>query len=75
MGRNRSTPIRSIRFVVALAAWMGAASLAQGLFGVDVGHAGPVLEQQLKRKGTPPQPQPQRSHEEDSYEPWELVRV
>jgi hypothetical protein len=66
---------RSLRFAAALTAWMGAASLAQGLFGVDVGHAGPFLEQQLQRKGAPPKPQPQRSHEDDSYEPWELVRV
>jgi hypothetical protein len=62
-------------YVVALAGWMAAASLAQGLFGFDVGHAGPVLEQQLQRKGAPPQPQRSREPQEESYEPWELVRV
>ena len=75
MGRKR--PGSSARIAATLAMWTAAASLSQGLFGADFGRAGRALEQQLERKTSPPSldPQPQRSHESESYEPWELVKV
>ena len=55
--------------------WFAAASVAQGVLGPEGGRAGPKLEQMLERRGAEPQTQPERSHEDDALEPWELVRV
>jgi hypothetical protein len=56
-----------------------AASVVQGLFGADIGRAGRRFEQRieerLERQGAPPAEQPRRSHEIESFEPWELVSV
>jgi hypothetical protein len=59
---------------------MVAASLVQGLFGAEIGRAGRRFEQRieerLERQGAPPtEQQPRRSHEVESFEPWELVSV
>jgi len=68
------------RLGVAVASWVIAAWLAEGVVGPDIGRAGRKLEEriemQLKGGGAPlpPPKQPERSHE-DSIEPWELVRV
>jgi hypothetical protein len=65
-----------------MAAWVVAASLAEGTLGADIGRAGHKLEKriemQLKLKGGARLPSPaqptERSHE-DSIEPWELIGV
>lgn len=67
----------------ALASWLAAASLAQGLWGADIERAvrqeGDRIEHFLER-GTcpaqgPDQQAPARSHGDESFEPWELVSV
>ena len=69
-----------MRFGVAAASWMTAASLAQGALGTDIGSLGRKLEERIElqlKGGGPPsplRPQPERTHEE-SIEPWELVSV
>jgi hypothetical protein len=59
---------------------MVAASIAQGLVGGDIAGAARQfeerIEERLLRRGAPaPEQQPQRSHEVESIEPWELVSV
>jgi hypothetical protein len=69
-----------MRFGVAAASWIVAASLAQGALGTDIGSFGRKLEERIElqlKGGSGPQPtrqQPERTHE-DSIEPWELVSV
>jgi hypothetical protein len=64
---------------IGVATWMVAASVVQGLFGTEIGRAGRIFEQRieerLERQGAPPTEQPRRSHEVESFEPWELVSV
>lgn len=67
----------------ALASWLAAASLAQGLWGADIGRAVHQLDERIERfldreacpAQGPEQPSPARSHEDDALEPWELVSV
>jgi hypothetical protein len=68
-----------MRFAVALASWVVAAILVEGVLGGDIDGAGHRLrdriEMQLKGGGggpPRPSPQPERTHE-DAMEPWELV--
>jgi hypothetical protein len=80
MARNSASRSRWLRLGVALASWMAAASLAQALFGTEIGgvlqRLEERIEQQLEHRGSPAQDaQPERSHEEESIEPWELVSV
>jgi hypothetical protein len=68
------------RVGVTLGSWVAAASLAQSLFGPQIARRAERLEQRIeqqieRRSSPPPDPQPQRSHEEESFEPWELVSV
>jgi hypothetical protein len=65
---------------IAVATWVVAASVVQGLFGAEMDRAGRRFEQRieerLERQGAPPaEQQPRRSHEVESFEPWELVGV
>ncbi|HEY8040631.1 MAG TPA: hypothetical protein VIF15_12585 [Polyangiaceae bacterium] len=65
---------------VAVASWVVSVSVAQALAGADIGRAvqrvEEQIEMQLRGPGAPAQePQPQRSHEDESIEPWELVSV
>ena len=68
-----------VRLGVALTSWVAAVTVAQALLGPDLGRAaGEVeerIEQQLRGLRAPPDPQPERSHEDESLEPWELVSV
>jgi hypothetical protein len=63
----------------AMASWVVAASIAQGLVGGDIGRAARRIEERIEerllRHGAPPEQQPERSHEVESIEPWELVSV
>jgi hypothetical protein len=83
MARNSASRSRWLRLGVAglsFGSWMAAASLAQALFGTEIGgvlqRLEERIEQQLEHRGCPAQDaQPERSHEEESIEPWELVSV
>jgi hypothetical protein len=59
---------------------VAAASLAQVLLEPEIGFAAwrleQRIEQQLERRGAPaPEKQPERSHEIEAIDPWELVCV
>jgi hypothetical protein len=63
-----------------VASWVVAASVAQAVLDPDIERAvrrlEQRLEQQLDRHGAvPADQQPERSHELESIEPWELVGV
>jgi hypothetical protein len=74
MGRKpREHRLHAPRLVGGLVVWAGAALLAQGL--CSVGGGGGVLEQRLEKARDAPRIQPERSHEDDALEPWELVKV
>jgi hypothetical protein len=64
---------------LAVAAWAVAIGLTQVTAGADIGRKTRELEEQLelRLKGTmpPAEAQPQRSHEDESFESWELVDV
>jgi hypothetical protein len=78
MGRKPAE--RWMRRGAAVASWVVAASLAQGLVGADIGTAAHRIEERIEERvlrhgAPPPVEQPQRSHEVESIEPWELVSV
>jgi hypothetical protein len=77
MARN-SAP-RPVRTALVVVGWVGAAALVQALLGADIGEATRQLEQgieqQLEGAPMPPRQPPARSHEDESFEPWELVGV
>ena len=65
---------------IAVATWVGAASVAQGVLGADLARGARRIElrieEQIEHRGAqPPAEQPERSHELESFEPWELVSV
>jgi hypothetical protein len=65
---------------IAVATWVVAASVAQGLLGADIARAARRVEQRIqerieRRVPPPSDPQPQRTHELEAIEPWELVSV
>jgi len=69
-----------VHTVVVVACWVGAASLAQGLLGSDLGRGARELEERiemrLRGQRAPAEAQPQDSSPRDeAFEPWELVRV
>jgi hypothetical protein len=68
-----------VRLGVAVASWAVAVSVAQVLLGADIGRAAQQLEErielQLRGLHIPADPPPERSHEDESLEPWELVSV
>lgn len=74
-------PARGLVYtVVVVAGWVGAASLAQGLLGADVGRGARELEERiqmrLRGQAAPIEPQaPDRAPQDDALEPWETVRV
>jgi hypothetical protein len=78
MGRKPAE--RWMRRGAAVASWVVAASIAHGLVGADLGRAARDIEERieehlLRHGAPPPEQQPQRSHEVESIEPWELVSV
>jgi hypothetical protein len=78
MGREPAA--RWLRRGAWVASWIVAALITQGLLEPEIGTAAKRLEQrleqQLERHGAPsPEKQPERSHEVESIEPWELVGV
>jgi hypothetical protein len=65
---------------IAVATWLVAASVAQGVLGADIARAAQRVEQRIqerieRRVPPPPDSQPQRTHELEAIEPWELVSV
>ena len=69
-----------LRRSAALACWVAAASMAQALLAGDIGRAIHEVERRIEMQleGVPAptdEPQPPRSHEDESIEPWELVSV
>jgi hypothetical protein len=68
-----------VRLGVAVTSWMVTLTVAEALLGGDLGRAAEEVEEriELQLRGAPPSPDPQpaRSHEEESFEPWELVSV
>jgi hypothetical protein len=68
-----------VRLGVAVTSWMVALTVAQALLGGDLARAAEEVEErielQLRGVQPSPDPQPARSHEEESIEPWELVSV
>ncbi len=65
--------LHAARLLSGLVVWAGAALIAQGL--CSVGARGGGLEERLEKARHAPQVQPERSHEADAIEPWELVKV
>jgi len=68
-----------VRLGVAVTSWAAAVTVAQTALGPDLGRAVEEVEEriELKLRGlrAPVDPQPARSHEDESIEPWELVSV
>jgi hypothetical protein len=68
-----------VRLGVAVASWAAAVSIAQAVLGPEIEQAAHQVEErielQLRGLRTPADPLPERSHEEESIEPWELVSV
>jgi hypothetical protein len=68
-----------VRLGVAVASWAAAVTVAQTVLGPDLGRAVEEVEErielQLRGLRAPADPQPARSHEDESFEPWELVSV
>ena len=68
-----------VRLGVAVASWAVAVSVAQAVLGADIGRAAHQLEErielQLRGLRVPEERSPERSHEDESFEPWELVSV
>jgi hypothetical protein len=66
-------------FGVAVASWAVAVLVAETMLGTDIGRAAHDLEErielQLRGLPGPVDAQPERSHEEEPIEPWELVSV
>ncbi|HEY8088918.1 MAG TPA: hypothetical protein VIF09_13760 [Polyangiaceae bacterium] len=75
----RNSALVWVRIGVVLASWAAAVSVVQSV-GAE-GIEGPRreleerIEHQLRGVTAPPQAQPERSHEDESLEPWELVSV
>ena len=77
---NSARVARLLRLGLAVASWAVAFSIVQGLLQPDIGRAlRPIeerIELQLQRLPlVPPTPQPERSHEEEPIDSWELVGV
>jgi hypothetical protein len=70
---------RLVRLGVAVTSWAAVVTVAQGLLGADLARAAEDVEErielQLRGRRAPAEPQPERSHEDESLEPWELVSV
>jgi hypothetical protein len=68
-----------VRLGVAVTSWAAAVTVAQTVLGADLARAAEEVEErielQLRGLRTPAEPQPERSHEDESFEPWELVSV
>ena len=68
-----------VRLGVAMASWAAAVSVSQAVLGPEIGRAARHVEErielQLRGLRAPPDPAPERPHDEESIEPWELVRV
>ncbi|HEY5242925.1 MAG TPA: hypothetical protein VIJ22_15705 [Polyangiaceae bacterium] len=68
-----------VRLGVAVTSWVAAVTVAQALLGADLARAAEEVEErielQLRGLRAPLDPQPARSHEDESFEPWELVSV
>jgi hypothetical protein len=64
---------------VAVASWAAAVSISQAVLGPEIGRAARHVEErielQLRGLRAPPDPLPERTHDEESIEPWELVSV
>jgi len=77
MARKPRPPV--VRFGIAVASWAAAVSVAQAVLGPEIGRAAEKVEErmelQLRGLRAPPDPLPERSHEEESIQPWELVSV
>jgi len=76
MGRK---PASLVHAVVVVSAWVAGAALAQGI-GADLGRGVRELEERiemrLRGQRAPSNPQPsERSPQDQSIEPWELVKV
>ena len=75
---------RSLRVVVAAASWVLSVTVMQAVAGAEIRRGARQLEQrielQLQLKGHHDPPvrggeRPERTHHEESIEPWELVSV
>jgi hypothetical protein len=79
MGCNPGSARHPWRLGLALASWLLAALAAQGPLGGEIAGAARQFEQriQLRFESVTPTPdaQPARSHDDESLDPWELVRV
>jgi hypothetical protein len=79
MARNCVSVSVGVRVLLAVAAWGAALGLAQATLGGDLARAVHELEQRIELRvrgiAAPAEPQPERSHEDESLEPWELVSV
>jgi hypothetical protein len=77
MARKRSP--WPVRLGVAVASWGAAVTVAQTQLGADIGRAAHDADQrielQLRGLRAPPPPQPERSHEDECIESWELGSV
>jgi hypothetical protein len=68
-----------VRLGVAVTSWVAAITVAQAVLGPDLARAAEQVEErielQLRGLRVPANPLPERSHEDESFEPWELVSV
>ena len=68
-----------VRLGDAVTSWAAAVTVAQAVLGPDLARAAEEVEEriELRLRGlrAPLDPQPERSHEDESLEPWELVSV
>lgn len=69
-----------MRFGVAVASWAAAVSLVQSLGGEVMMREHHPLEERIEQRlkgvtAPPPQAKPEHTHEDESFEPWELVSV
>jgi hypothetical protein len=75
----RKRPSWLMRLGVAVTSWVAVLSVAQAVLGPELAGAAKEVEErielQLRGLRAPPDPQPERSHEDESFEPWELVSV
>ncbi|MGH7295634.1 MAG: hypothetical protein ACRELB_11900 [Polyangiaceae bacterium] len=75
----RNSALAWMRIGVAVASWALALWVVQAVGGAAIDQARHDLEerieQQLHGAPSPPEARHERSHEDDSLEPWELVSV
>ena len=79
-GHKRDPTARLLRLGLSVACWAVAFSIIQGLLQPDIGRSLRPIEERIELRlqrlpVDPPTTQPERSHEEEPIDSWELVGV